>query len=125
MTAAVYQGVMLNTMDIDIWVDLPTRQYMRLWKLIRDQGGSALSQTLYVLEDGKVVNFLFEVTGLKSFAAEYRHALTLTMDALKVKVLPLARVLKSKKAIMRDKDIAHIPHIERALKAQKKLGGKK
>jgi len=125
MTAAVYQGVMLNTMDIDIWVDLPTRQYVRLWKIIRDQDGSALSQTLYVLEDGKVVNFLFEVTGLKNFAAEYRHALTLTMDGLKVKVLPLARVLKSKKAIMRDKDLAHIPHIERVLKAQKKLEGKK
>ena len=42
MTAAVMQGVMVNTMDTDIWVDLPTRQYIRLWKLIRSQGGSAL-----------------------------------------------------------------------------------
>src|SRR5436190_16616371 len=125
MTAAVYQGVMLNTMDIDIWVDLPTRQYIRLWNLIRQQGGSALAQTLYVLRDGKVVNFVFEVTGLGSFAAEYRRALTMRMDGLKVKVLPLARILKSKKAIMRDKDLAHIPHIERALKAQKKLKGEK
>ncbi|HEY2081818.1 MAG TPA: hypothetical protein VGI88_03465 [Verrucomicrobiae bacterium] len=121
MTAAVYQGVMLNTMDTDIWIDLPTRQYMRLWNIIRSQGGSAMSQTLYILGDGKVVNFLFEVTGLKSFAAEYRHALTFTMEGLKVKVLPLARILKSKKAIMRDKDVAHIPHIERVLKARKKL----
>ena len=125
MTAAVYQGVMLNTMDTDIWVDLPTRQHLRLWNIIRSQGGSALSQTLYVLDDGKVVNFLFEVTGLNSFAAEYRNALTLKMEGLKVKVLPLARVLKSKKAIMREKDIAHIPHIERALRARKKLEGKK
>lgn len=125
MTAAVYQGVMLNTMDTDIWVDLPTRQYIRLWNIIRSQGGSALSQTLYVLADGKVVNFLFEVTGLKSFVAEYRNALTLKMEGLKVKVLPLARVLKSKKTIMREKDIAHIPHIERALRARKKLEGKK
>ena len=97
---------------------------MRLWNIIRRQGGSALSQTLYVLEDGKVVNFLFEVTGLKGFTAEFRNALTLKMEGLKVKVLPLARVLKSKKAIMRDKDIAHIPHIERALRARKKLEGK-
>jgi hypothetical protein len=121
MTAAVYQGVMLNTMDTDIWVDLPTRQYMRLWSLIRSQAGSAMSQTLYVLEDGKVINFLFEITGLNSFAAEYSRALTLKMEGLKVKVLPLARILKSKKAIMRDKDLVHIPHIERALKAKKKL----
>jgi hypothetical protein len=124
MTAAVYQGVMINTMDTDFWVDLPTRQYMRLWGLIRTQGGSALSQTLYVLSDGKVVNFLFEVTGLKSFAAEYRDALTMKMEGLKVKVLPLTRILKSKKTIMRDKDLAHIPHIERVLSAQKKLKSK-
>src|SRR5215210_7268854 len=54
MTAAILQGVMMNTLDTDIWVDLPTRQYMRLWNMIRRMGGTALSQTLYVLEDGKV-----------------------------------------------------------------------
>jgi hypothetical protein len=124
MTAAVYQGVMINTMDTDFWVDLPTRQYMRLWKLVREQGGSALSQTLYVLNDGKVVNFLFEVTGLKTFAVEYRDAFTMKMEGLKVKVLPLTRILKSKKTIMREKDLAHIPHIERVLSAQKKLKSK-
>jgi hypothetical protein len=125
MTAAVYQGVMLNTMDIDIWVDLPTRQYIRLWNIIHNQGGSALSQTLYVLEDGKVVNFVFEVTGLEGFAAEYRRALAGKLEGLNVKILPLARILKSKKAIMRDKDLPHIPHIERALRAQRKLKRKK
>jgi hypothetical protein len=125
MTAAVYQGVMLNTMDTDLWVNLPTRQYIRLWNIIREQGGSALSQTLYVLEDGKVVNFLFEVTGLQSFAAEYRRARTFKMEGQQVKVLPLERVLKSKQTVLRDKDIAHIPHIERALKARKKLEGMK
>jgi len=125
MTAAVYQGVMLNTLDTDLWVDLPTRQYIRLWNIIRAQGGSALSPVLYVLEDGKVVNFLFEVTGLRSFAAEYRHALTFKMEGSNVKVLPLARVLKSKKTILRDKDLPHILHIERVLKAKKKLKGSK
>ena len=108
-----------------IWVDLPTRQYMRLWRMIREQGGSALSQTLYVLADGKVVNFLFAVTGLRSFAAEYRQALNAKMDGCAVKVLPLTRILKSKKAILRDKDLAHIPLIERVLKAKKMLEGKK
>jgi hypothetical protein len=125
MTAAVYQGVMLNTLDTDIWVDLPTRQYIRLWNIIRSQGASALSQTLYVLADGKVVNFLFAVTGLKSFAAEYRNALTVKMEGIPVKVLPLLRVLKSKKTVLRDKDIAHIPHIEKVLKAQTKLKAEK
>lgn len=125
MTAAVMQGVMINTMDTDIWVDLPTRQYIRLWNIIREQGGAALSQTLYVLEDGKVVNFLFEVTGLRGFASEFRGALTRKLDGLEVKVLPLARILKSKKTIQRDKDLAHIPLIENVLKARKQAGGNK
>ena len=114
---------MMNTLDTDIWVDLPTRQYMRLWNIVRSQGGTAMSQTLYGLEDGKVVNFLFEVNGLRSFAAEYRHALTLKIEGLWVKVLPLRRILKSKKTILRDKDLGHIPEIEKVLKAQKKLEG--
>lgn len=121
MTAAVFQGVMANTLDVDIWVDLPTRQYIRLWNLIRQQGGSAMTQTLYVLEDGKVVNFLFEVTGLRSFAAEYRHSLNVRIEGLRARVLPLARILQSKKTIRRDKDLPHILMIERALAAKKKL----
>src|SRR5690606_22047605 len=97
---------------------------MRLWKIIREQGGSALSPTLYVLEDGKVVNFLFQVTGLRSFATEYREAMTFPIEGLQVKVLPLSRILQSKKTI-RDKDLVHIPLIENALKAKKKLESKK
>ena len=121
MTAAVIQGVMMNTLDVDIWLDLPTRQYIRLWNLIRPQGGTALSPTLYVLEDGKVVNFLFAVTGLRSFAAEFKGAVSAKMEGLEVKLLPLHRILKSKQAIQRDKDLAHIPLIENVLKARKKL----
>lgn len=121
MTAATYQGVMINTLGTDIWVDLLSRQYMRLWKLIREQGGTAMSPGLYVLKDGKVVNFLFEVTGLRSFDAEYRHALNLKIEGRRVKVLPLTRVLKSKKTIMRDKDLPHIPLIERVLAANRNL----
>jgi hypothetical protein len=121
MTAAVMQGVMIHTMDTDIWVDLPTRQYIRLWNLIRAQGGSALSQTLYVLEDGKVVNFLFEVTGLRSFASEFRNTVEARIDGQKVKLLRLDRILKSKKAIRRDKDNVHIPLIETVLKGKKTM----
>jgi hypothetical protein len=125
MTAAVMQGVLTNTMDVDIWVDLPTRQYIRLWNLIREQGGSALSQTLYVLEDGKVVNFLFSVDGLRRFAAEFKEAVDATIDGIPVKLLPLERVLQSKKTILRDKDQPHIRLIENVLKAKKKLAKKK
>ena len=122
MTAGVLQGAMTNTMDVDLWVDLRTRQYIRLWNLIRAQGGSALSQTLYVLEDGKVVNFLFALTGLRSFAAEFKHAVARKLDGEDVKVLPLERILKSKKAVLRDKDLPHIRLIEQVIEGRKKAG---
>jgi hypothetical protein len=121
MTAGILQGVLTNTLDTDLWVDLPTRQYIRLWNIIRAQSGSALSQTLYVLEDGKVVNFLFSVDGLRGFAAEFKNAVTARLEGIEVKLLPLERVLKSKKTIRRDKDLAHIRLIENVLKGRKKL----
>ena len=125
MTAGILQGVLTNTLDIDFWVDLSTRQYVRLWNIIRAQGGTALSPTLYVLEDGKVVNFLFAVTGLRSFAAEFKNAVISKLDGIEVQLLPLQRILKSKKTILRDKDLAHIYLIENVLKARKKAGGNK
>jgi hypothetical protein len=123
MTAGILQGVLTNTLDTDIWVDLPTRQYMQLWNIIRAQGGTALSQTLYVLEDGKVVNFLFSVDGLRGFAAEFKNAITAKLEGIEVKLLPLKRILKSKKTIRRDKDLAHIRLIENVLKARKHVEG--
>lgn len=117
------QGVMTNTMDVDLWVDLPTRQYIRLWNLIRAQGGSALSQTLYVLEDGKVVNFLFAVTGLQSFATEFKRSVSGVLADEKVRLLPLESILKSKRVVLRDKDLPHIRLIEHVLRGRKETGG--
>ncbi len=70
-----------------------------------------------------MVNFLFEVTGLRGFPAEFRGTVSRKLDGLIVQVLPLSRILKSKKVIQRDKDLAHIPLIENVLKARKRAGG--
>ncbi|HKQ36686.1 MAG TPA: hypothetical protein VJ063_01335 [Verrucomicrobiae bacterium] len=35
MSAAIAQGVMANTLDVDLWVDLPARQYMRVLNIAR------------------------------------------------------------------------------------------
>jgi hypothetical protein len=115
MTAAVLQGVSVTTFDTDIWVDLPERQYIRLANLLIKQNATAMAPTLYVLEDGKLINFLFSVTGLRSFRLEYKGARTAVLGGEKVKVLPLDRILKSKKTILRDKDLVHIPLIEKVM----------
>ena len=112
------------TFDTDIWVDLPERQYIRLTNLLAKQNATLLAPTLYVLEDGKVINFLFQVHGLRSFATEYKNAGNAKLDGETVKVLPLERILKSKKTILRDKDKVHIPLIEQVIAAKKAKASK-
>jgi hypothetical protein len=125
MSAAILQGVIVTTLDVDMWVDLPERQYVRLLNLVVKQGGTALAPTLYALADGRLVNFLFTVHGVRDFDAEYKNALDAKIESETVKVLPLERILKSKKTVLRDKDRAHILLIERFLKGRKKLKGSK
>jgi len=123
MSAAILQGVIVTTLDTDIWVDLPERQYVRLMNIVLKQGGTALAPTLYALSDGRLVNFLFAVHGLRGFASEYKTAVGAKIGGELVKVLPLERILKSKKTILRDKDRLHILQIERFLKGRKKMKG--
>jgi len=121
MSAAILQGVIVTTLDVDMWVDLPERQYVRLMNLVVKQGGTALAPTLYALADGRLVNFLFTVHGVRNFDTEYKNAVNAKIEGATVRVLPLERILKSKKTVLRDKDRTHILLIERFLKGRKKL----
>jgi len=118
MSAAILQGVPATTTDTDIWVDLPERQYVRLMDLVIRQGGTPMARTLYGLSDGSVVNFIFSMTGLKKFPDEYAKAVELMWNGLKVRVLPLARIYKSKHDSAREKDLAHLPLLRRVMRGQ-------
>lgn len=120
MSAAVAQGVMANTLDIDLWIDLPSRQYMRVMNLAKDSGATLAAKTVVYLEDGVPVNFVYEVTGLEEFGKELKHTTLTTLHGHKLPVLSLERILKSKEAIRRDKDELHILHIREFLKLQKR-----
>ena len=122
MSAAILQGVPATTTDTDIWVDLPERQYVRLMKLVVDQGGTPMARTMYGLSDGSLVNFIFSMTGLKKFAEEYAGAREILWNKLKVRVLPLERIYKSKHDSAREKDIAHLPLIKRVMLGRKLAG---
>ena len=119
MGAAALQGVPVVTLDTDIWVDLRPRQYMRVMNLCLQDGATMLSKTVVELKDGHLVNFLFEVHGINGFAYEYGRAKQIKWLGMEIRVLPLRRILKSKKFIMRDKDLAHIHLLEKTLELQK------
>jgi hypothetical protein len=121
MSAAVVQGVMGTTLDVDIWVDLPSRQCMRLQNIARKLGAAIAANTVAYLADGTPVNFVFEVNGLRPFAHEFRHAARLRFHGKRIAVLPLQRILKSKETIRRDKDLPHIIHIRNLLRCRRAL----
>ncbi len=119
MSAAVVQGVMGQTLDVDLWIDLPSRQYMLPINIALKNGATMAANTVVYLEDGMPVNFVYEVTGLPSFRTERKKSVMLPFHGKVVPVLPLERIHKSKKSILRDKDIVHIRLIEEFWKCEK------
>jgi hypothetical protein len=115
MTAANLQGVPGSTIDVDLWLDLPPRQYMRAINVAVRQGAQVLRNTVVELLDGTLVNFVFEVTGLPAFASVIGRARKMIWGGVGVAVLPLELIQKSKEAIRRPKDLLHIELIRQRL----------
>lgn len=124
MSAAIVQGVMGTTLDVDVWIDLPERQYMRVQNLARAAGCVVAASTVVYTADGTPVNFVYEVTGLRTFQHEFKHAVQLPFRGKRIPVLKLERILKSKQAIRRDKDLPHIIHIRDLLRCRRALKSK-
>jgi hypothetical protein len=123
MSAANLQGVPGSTVDVDLWLDLLPRDYMRAINLAVKQGAQMVRNTVVELTDGTLVNFVYEVTGLPAFRMAFQKAVKLHWQGMKVSVMPLELIEKSKRAIGRPKDLLHIKLIQQRY-AVKKRGGK-
>jgi hypothetical protein len=119
MSAAILQGAPATTLDTDIWVELPERQFVRLTKIVLALGGTMLAPTVAALSDDSLINFLSRLDGLDSFAVEYRKAKKLRWQGTTVAVVPLQSIIKSKEHVRRPKDLAHLPLLEQTLKMSK------
>jgi len=113
--AAIQQGAPLTTIDFDFWVRLRERQYIRILKIIQRLDGTIRTQTFYELSDGTQVNVIFKPNGLRSFAREFKASRLNDLEGQPVRILPLARVIASKEAAGRDKDLAVLPILRRTL----------
>ncbi len=119
--AAIEQGAPLMTVDYDFWVRLPERQYIRLLTIVQQQNGTIRARTLYELSDGTQVKAIFQPEGLRSFASEWMASRWSELENVPVKVLPLRRVIASKVAANREKDLAVLPILRRTLRLAKRL----
>jgi predicted nucleotidyltransferase len=91
LSAAVLQGANTGTRDIDIWFE-DTRD-PRIDRL----------------------DVVAHMHGLGSFNDEYPSALDLVVDGIPLRVLELERIIASKRAAGRNKDLAVVPALEEAL----------
>jgi hypothetical protein len=118
---AIEQGAPLMTVDYDFWVRLPESQYVRLLTIVKRLEGTNRAATLYELSDGTQVNAIFHPSGLRSFQAEWKRCRLGSLEGVPVRILPLQRVIASKRAAGRDKDKAVLPILQRTLRLSKRL----
>ena len=67
------------------------------------------------------MNFLYRMDGLRSFDAEWKHARWISWMGTRVPVLPIERILRSKQAVRRPKDLAHLPLLREVLRVRRQL----
>ena len=122
MAAALLEGVPGTTQDLDLWFG--DVDEARLREAARRAGGfytSGLGMRAPAVggEGLDRLDLVLTAHGLDSFDDEYRRARECDVDGLRVKVLPLERVLASKRAAKRPKDLAQIPLLEATLAARR------
>lgn len=120
MSAALLQGARGATEDIDLWferLDDP-----RIGDAARRAGGFWVSGTYGMRPPGlggEALGDRFDVIvnmhGLGSFSQEFGNAVPVEIDGVAVLVLGLDRIIASKRAAGRPKDLAQLPVLEEAL----------
>lgn len=119
MAAAITHGVMGSTLDVDLWIDLPSRASMRVQNLAIELGAIPAANTVVYLQDGTPVRFVYNVTGLGTFLKELSRSCRLAFQGMVVPVLTLQQISKSKRAIGREKDKLHLRQISEFLRCQR------
>ena len=126
MGAALLQGAPGTTQDLDLWFGRIDGD--RLSEAARRAGGIYTAgfglQPPAILGEGlDRLDLVVAASGLDAFEEELRRAQDFEIDGVPVKVLPLERILVSKRAAGRPKDSAQIPILEAALAARQAREG--
>jgi predicted nucleotidyltransferase len=121
MGAALVEGATGTTQDLDLWFGQVDPA--KLSEAARRAGGFYTQG--YGLQPPAIggpgldrVDLVLTASGLDSFEQEFARARDYELDGLRMRVLPLERVLASKRAAGRQKDLAQIPLLEAALAAR-------
>jgi len=123
MSAALLQGARGSTEDIDLWFE--DLSDPRIGDAVRAAGGIWVSGSFGTAPPrigGDALGERFDVVthmdGLDAFAKEYEGVHFEVVEGVRLPILPLRRILQSKKAAGRPKDLLAALAIEDALIAQ-------
>ena len=120
LSAAALQGAPVVTQDIDLWFKDITDPKIK--RALNKVGGSyippiMLNPPMFVGENVRLFDIVLTMHGLGEFDEEIGKSVEVLLGKLRVKVLPLEQISKSKKAINQQKDKLTIPVLEDALLA--------
>ena len=122
LSAAALQGAPVVTQDVDLWFkDLNDPG---LKKVLRKVGAayvppSAHNPPMFAGDAVNLFDIVVHMHGLEAFEQEKKNTLTMDLGKIKVLVLSLERIIKSKKATGRQKDKIVLPVLKDALIAIK------
>jgi predicted nucleotidyltransferase len=121
-SAALLQGANTATQDIDLWFESTVDPGIKA--AVDAVGGVWISGSFGMMPPaigGDVLGDRFDVVvhmhGLEPFDVEFARARLMSVDGVPLRVLPLERIIASKRAAGRARDHAHIPALEEALAA--------
>jgi hypothetical protein len=119
--AAVLQGAPVATQDLDIWFSRVEDEAIR--QAATDAGGFWVSgfgmqPPAFGGDDLSRIDVVLTAHGLDAFAVEYAKAIEREIEGITLRVLPLDRVIASKRATGRLKDAAVLPALEATLLAR-------
>jgi hypothetical protein len=122
MGAALIEGAPGTTQGLDLWFGAIDEE--RLREAARRAGGFytagfGVHPPAVGGEGLDRVDVVLSASGLESFDQEFAAARDYDLDGVRVRVLPLERVIVSKRAAHRPKDTAQIPMLEAAVAARK------
>jgi hypothetical protein len=121
--AAALQGAPIVTQDIDLWFKNFGDQGLK--RALAKVGGVIVPQVglhppTFAGEAVELFDIVLTMHGLGSFDEEVKHTIPVDLGRLTVRALSLDRIIKSKEAVGRPKDVLTLPVLKDALATIKK-----
>ena len=122
LAAAALQGAPAVTQDVDLW--FRNLEDPALMRALARAGASYIPPTastppLFAGAGTELFDIVVHMHGLESFEKEAGQAVRVPLGRVDVPVLPLARIIASKKATGRPKDLSILPALEDTLRARR------